>query len=54
VLEFSEFLNITGCKEGKHLFVGPKKDESKEEIVQCRVDHYQTPMTVHVSAYAKG
>ncbi|KAK4685157.1 hypothetical protein P7C73_g5001, partial [Tremellales sp. Uapishka_1] len=27
VLEFSEFLNIPGCKEGRHLFVGAKKDE---------------------------
>ena len=27
VLEFSEFLKIEGCTEGKHLFVGSKKDE---------------------------
>jgi hypothetical protein len=54
VLEFSEFMKIPGCKEGRHLFVGAKKDATQEEIVPCRVDHYQTPMTVHVSAYAKG
>ncbi|OCF43365.1 CORD and CS domain-containing protein [Kwoniella heveanensis CBS 569] len=54
VLEFSEFLKIEGCKEGNHLFVGAKKDESKEEIVTCRLDHYQTPLQVHVSAFAKG
>lgn len=52
VLEFTEFLKIPGCKTGRHLFVGQKKDG--EELVQCRVDHYQTPMQVHVSAYAKG
>lgn len=54
VLEFDEFLNIAGCKDGRHLFVGAKKDETTEERVDCRVDHYQTPLQVHVSAYAKG
>ncbi|ODN97467.1 CORD and CS domain-containing protein [Cryptococcus wingfieldii CBS 7118] len=53
VLEFDEFIKIKGCKEGKHLFVGQKKDETKEEFVNCRVDHYQTPTQVHVSAFAK-
>lgn len=28
--------------------------QAKEEIVPCRLDHYQTPMQVHVSAFAKG
>ncbi|CAD6570546.1 MAG: hypothetical protein TREMPRED_005890 [Tremellales sp. Tagirdzhanova-0007] len=54
VLEFAEFLKIEGCTTGNHLFLGSKKDESKEEIVSCRLDHYQTPMQVHVSAFAKG
>jgi hypothetical protein len=54
VLEFFEFLNIKGCTEGKHLFVGAKKDETKEELVTCRIDHYQTPTQVHVSVFAKG
>lgn len=27
MLEFDEFMKIPGCKEGKHLFVGSKKDE---------------------------
>lgn len=53
VLEFPEFLKIEGCTTGKHLFVGPKKDPNQEEEVTCRIDHYQTPMQVHVSAYAK-
>jgi hypothetical protein len=68
-LDFSDFLNIPGCKEGKHLFVGPKKDKeeevshrlridadskAQEEIVSCRLDHYQTPLQIHVSAFAKG
>lgn len=37
VLDFSDFLNITGCTEGKHLFVGARKSE--EEVVRgsmCR------------------
>jgi hypothetical protein len=47
-------MKIEGCKEGPHLFVGAKKDENKEELVNCRMDHYQTPMQIHVSAFAKG
>lgn len=27
MLEFDEFMKIPGCKEGRHLFVGSKKDE---------------------------
>ncbi|EJU05697.1 chord-domain-containing protein [Dacryopinax primogenitus] len=54
VLEFDEFLRITGCTTGKHLFVGkPKSPEAEEELVQCRIDHYQTPKTVQVSVFAK-
>jgi hypothetical protein len=52
VLEFDQFLKIRGCKTGRHLFVGARKGEG-EELVDCRVDHYQTPLEVHVSAYAK-
>lgn len=44
---------IQGCRTGKHLFVGAKK-EDKEELVECRVDHYQTPRQVMVSIFAKG
>lgn len=34
VLEFDEFLRIPGCKtKNKHLFVGAKKDESQEEML---------------------
>jgi len=61
-------MKIEGCATGKHLFVGAKKDEvrrpfcyarpadvqTKEELVNCRMDHYQTPTQVHVSAFAKG
>lgn len=53
MLEFDEFMKIEGCKEGAHLFVGAKKDD-EEEIVNCRMDHYQTPTQIHVSAFAKG
>lgn len=53
VLEFDDFLKIPGCTKGKHLFVGPKPS-GKEELVEARVDHYQTPTEVYVSVYAKG
>lgn len=53
VLEFDDFLKIPGCTKGKHLFVGPKPS-GKEELVEARVDHYQTPTEVFVSVYAKG
>jgi len=54
VLEFEEFLRIKGCKTGRHLF-SPKKTEngSTEELVDCRIDHYQTPAQIHVSVFAK-
>jgi len=52
VLEFDEFLKIQGCTTGKHLFVGKPK-AAEEELVQCRIDHYQTPQTVQVSVFAK-
>lgn len=52
-LDFDEFLAIEGCRVGKHLFVGAaKKDE--EELVECRIDHYQTPREVIVSVFGKG
>lgn len=51
MLEFDQFLKIPGCRTGRHLFVGSKA--AGEEFVDCRVDHYQTPLEVHVSAYAK-
>lgn len=44
---------IQGCRTGKHLYVGAKK-EDKEELVECRVDHYQTPRQVIVSVFGKG
>lgn len=44
---------IEGCRRGKHLYVGAKK-EDKEELVECRVDHYQTPRQVIVSVFGKG
>ncbi|CCA70016.1 related to diploid state maintenance protein chpA [Serendipita indica DSM 11827] len=57
VLEFDEFLKIEGCKTGKHLFVKKKPIDTdgvpQEELVQCRIDHYQTPGQVRASVYAK-
>ncbi|EIM90554.1 uncharacterized protein STEHIDRAFT_50891 [Stereum hirsutum FP-91666 SS1] len=54
VLEFDEFLKIEGCKKGRHVFVPKKSDEDEvQELVNCRIDHYQTPSAVHVSVFAK-
>lgn len=57
VLEFDEFLKIEGCKRGRHLFVKKKaplgNGSAPEELVQCRVDHYQTPGQIHASVFAK-
>ena len=34
MLEFDEFMKIEGCKKkDKHLFVGSKKDDGREEKV---------------------
>jgi len=53
VLEFDEFLKITGCTTGKHLFSPTKTTPVTEEAIACRVDHYQTIDQVHVSVFAK-
>jgi len=53
VLEFDEFLKIKGCKTGKHLFVPKKTQNNNQELITCRIDHYQTPSQVHVSVFAK-
>lgn len=53
VLEFDEFLKITGCKTGKHVFVPKKTAEQAETVTTCRIDHYQTPKNVCVSVFAK-
>lgn len=66
VAEFEVFMQIGGCKEGKHKFVAPKKDvnfyylvyervNTKQEVgLQCRYDWYQIPANVVVTIYAKG
>ena len=48
-------MKIEGCKKRKrHLFVGRKKDNSKEEQVkEVRHDFYQTPTTVIASLFLK-
>ncbi|KZV75756.1 chord-domain-containing protein [Peniophora sp. CONT] len=53
VLEFDEFLKIEGCKTGRHVFVPRKTSKDEEELITCRMDHYQTPHSVQVSVYAK-
>jgi len=53
VLEFDEFLKIPGCKSGRHVFSPVAKEPLAKEIVNCRVDHYQTLDKVHVSIFAK-
>lgn len=57
MLDFDDFLNLPGCRRTSHLFLEPRveaKSGQEEERVDCRMDHYQTPMQVHVSAFAKG
>lgn len=49
-------MKIEGCKTGRHLFAPkatPSVAANVEEIVDCRMDHYQTPSEVHVSVFAK-
>ncbi|SCZ97747.1 BZ3500_MvSof-1268-A1-R1_Chr4-3g07424 [Microbotryum saponariae] len=56
VLDFDDFLRIEGCRSGKHLFVGPKPkpgQEEEDQLVECRVDHYQSPRNVCVSIFGK-
>ncbi|KAM0792252.1 hypothetical protein ACM66B_004946 [Microbotryomycetes sp. NB124-2] len=54
VLDFDDFLKIKGCRRNRHLFVGPRKDDTtEEELVECRTDHYQTPRQVIVSCFGK-
>jgi len=53
VLEFDEFLKITGCKTGRHVFSPVAPSAVAEEMMNCRVDHYQTFDKVHVSIFAK-
>jgi len=59
VLEFDEFLKITGCqKKDRHLFVGSGKKGGKEgagekKLTTVRHDFYQTPAAVHASLYLK-
>lgn len=49
VLEFDEFLKIKGCRKGKHRFT----DYALPKKIDCRLDWYQTQMTVTVNVYAK-
>ncbi|KAK8193735.1 HSP20-like chaperone [Phyllosticta capitalensis] len=55
VLEFDEFMKIEGCKtKDKHLFVGQKKDDKQEDVVDnVRTDFYQTPSQVIASLFLK-
>ncbi len=46
VLEFDEFLKISGCQKGRHRYLDSVKKD-------CRHDFYQTPTSVIVSVYAK-
>jgi len=48
-------MKIQGCKtKSRHLFVGKRRDQSKEEAVgDVRHDFYQTPTTVIASFFLK-
>lgn len=57
VLDFDDFMKIEPCTTSTHghLFVGAPPEPSSEpyDKVDARVDHYETPDSVHVSVYAK-
>jgi len=52
-LEFDEFLKIEGCTKGKHKFIPPKKQEDVSDQVKCRIDFYQSSLSVTVNVYGK-
>lgn len=55
VLDFDEFLKISGCKKSSHLFINQDlKPTDQEELIKCRFDYYQTPTSVIVSVFGKG
>lgn len=49
VLEFDEFLKISGCTRGLHRYLDPERPQT----VTCRHDWYQTQNTVTINLYAK-
>ncbi|KAF2145604.1 uncharacterized protein K452DRAFT_221043 [Aplosporella prunicola CBS 121167] len=55
VLEFDQFMKIEGCAtKTRHLFVGKKKEEGQEDVVDTvRHDFYQTPTSVIASLFLK-
>ena len=55
VLEFDEFMKITGCRtKSRHLFVGKAKAPDEEEALKdVRNDFYQTATSVIASLYLK-
>ncbi|CAH7675000.1 diploid state maintenance protein chpA [Phakopsora pachyrhizi] len=54
VLDFDDFLEIKGCKNSSHLFLGSGAHQNREgQMVNCRFDFYQTPGQVIVSIFGK-
>jgi hypothetical protein len=51
-VDFDQFLEIPGCKQGLHKFLD-HKDATKETEVQCRYDWYQGATNVILTVYAK-
>ncbi|PWN47879.1 chord-domain-containing protein [Violaceomyces palustris] len=68
VLDFDDFLRIEGCTTSTkgHLFFGKPevsgggdggvtlRGQEEEEMVECRMDHYETPSDLRLTVYAKG
>eukprot|EP01120_Amphizonella_sp_Union-15-10_P010955 TRINITY_DN4547_c0_g1_i4.p1 TRINITY_DN4547_c0_g1~~TRINITY_DN4547_c0_g1_i4.p1 ORF type:complete len:399 (-),score=61.80 TRINITY_DN4547_c0_g1_i4:31-1173(-) len=50
VLDFDQFLAISGCQKGKHKFI---KDEPDSGLVNCRIDFYQSSIQIIIAIYAK-
>lgn len=57
VLDFDDFLHIQPCTEARHghLFFGQpaQAGPGELELIDCRMDHYETPNDVRLTVYAK-
>jgi Rieske Fe-S protein len=52
-LEFDKFLEIEGCKTGKHKFLPFKNDILAQNEVNCRYDWYQMSSYIILTIFAK-
>lgn len=53
VLDFDDFLQIAPCTKAEHGHLFAPPTPASGELVQCRLDHYETPDDVRITVYAK-